>query len=104
VASPVPAVPQEELDDVTQAYMNDVLEVAEMAAFMAEATCEELAILVRDNPREVSSLRGFAAVLKRMPEQEPALDRPEVRALLDDLDRALAQMNGALSLCGLNPS
>jgi hypothetical protein len=94
----------EDIDDVTQAFMNDVLDVAERAAFWAEATCEEMAILVRDNPREVNSLRGFAAVLKRMPDQQPALDRPDVRALLQDMDMALGQMNGALSLCGLNPS
>ena len=84
--------------------MSNVLDVAERAAFMAEATCEELAILVRDNPREVTSVRGFAATLKRMGEQQPELDRPEVRVALADLDTALGQMNGALSLCGLNPT
>jgi hypothetical protein len=44
--------------------MSSPLDAAEWAAFMAEATCEELA----------------------------------------DLDAALGQMNGALSLCGLNPT
>ena len=89
---------------MAQAYISNVLDVAERAAFMAEATCEELAILVRDNPREVTSVRGFAATLKRMGDQQPELDRPEVRVAVADLDTALGQMNGALSLCGLNPS
>jgi hypothetical protein len=88
----------EDASDVIDSFMVSVLDVAEQAAVFADLSCNELATLTR----EVSGLRGFAATLKRLADQEPDLDSPEVRAVVSDLDTALGQLNGALSLCGIS--
>jgi hypothetical protein len=88
----------EDPSDVAAAFMTNVLDVAEQAAVLADSSCDELATLTA----EISGIRGFAATLKRVASQDQSLDSPEVRAVMDELDAALGQLNGALSLCGIS--
>jgi len=78
--------------------MTNVLDLAEQAAVFADSSCDDLATLTS----EISGIRGFAATLKRVASQDPSLESPEVRAVMDELDAALGQLNGALSLCGIS--
>jgi hypothetical protein len=104
-ASPSP-VPATELDEdaaaVVDAFMGNVIDVGQQIANSSDLSCDELRTLMRDNPSEITSLLRFAASLQRIADQEPVLEQPEVQVLLEELDGAVAQLNGALSLCGIS--
>ena len=106
-AVPTPSVePTEAADpaDVARAFLAEVSDATDEAIALASAPCDELKTELQANPSEVPSLRGFAATLKRLARQEADLDTDEVHNAVTELDQAMAELEGALSLCGLNPT
>jgi hypothetical protein len=94
----------EDSSDVAASFLDSVLDVIDEAAAMAEASCDDLKLAQVDNPSVFSSVRGFAATLKRAVAQDPALAEDEqIMASLAEMDAATASLDGALSLCGITP-
>jgi hypothetical protein len=106
-ARPTPSVePTDVADpaDVARAFLSEVSAATDEAIALASAPCDELKTELQTNPSELPSLRGFAATLKQLARQEADLDTDDVRNAMTDLDQAMAELQGALSLCGLNPT
>ena len=99
---PQPTVDADAADaqDVFLANVNDLTSEVED---LASAKCEELTAETRDNPTEVTEIRGFAATLKRVGTQQAALNTDEVRNALAALDLAVGHLDGALTTCGIKP-
>jgi hypothetical protein len=107
VAATVTAVPQPTQDaeaaDVQDAFLANVNDLTSEVEDLASAKCDELSAETRDNPTEVTEIRGFAATLKRVGTQQPALNTDEVRSALAALDLAIGHLDGALTTCGIKP-
>ena len=101
-ASPLPASEMnEDTAEVSDAFLADVVGLVEQALFLSSLPCDELSSVAQATPAEISGLRGFSGTLKRLSEQEPALDTPAVQAGIADLDVAMGQLEGALTLCNI---
>jgi hypothetical protein len=101
-AAPPPTVDAEAADaqDAFLAHVNDLTaEVEDLAG----ASCEDLMLETRNNPTEVTEIRGFAATLKRVGAEQAALNTDEVRSALAALDLAIGHLDGALATCGIQP-
>lgn len=82
--------------------MTNVNDLTSEVETLATAECADLSAELRANPTEVTEMRGFAATLQRVGGQQPALSNSEdVKASLSDLSKAMAQLEAALSRCGL---
>ena len=105
VAATVTPAPQPTQDaeaaDVQDAFLANVNDLTSEVEDLASARCEELSAETRDNPTEVTEIRGFAATLKRVGTQQPALNTDEVRSALAALDLAIGHLDSALSMCGI---
>ncbi len=105
--TPTPAVtPYPTLDattnDVQDAFLSNVNDLTDAVESLAMAQCADLTAETRDNPTEVTEMRGFAATLQRLGTSQPALSTSQdVRSSLDDLSKALQQLDSALSTCGI---
>lgn len=89
--------------DVQDAFLANVNDLTSEVEDLASAKCEELAAETRDNPTVVTEIHGFAATLKRVGGQQPALNTDEVRSALAALDLAIGHLDGALTTCGIKP-
>ena len=78
--------------------MTNVNDLTDEIQTLATAACEDLVAETRDNPTEVTEIRGFAATLKRVGSNQPALQSDDVKSVLSDLDKAIAQLDAALNL------
>ena len=104
-APTVTAAPQPTVDaeaaDVQDAFLSNVNDLTSEIEELASAHCEDLTVETRNNPNEVPQLHGFAATLKRVGTQQPALNTDEVRLALAGLDTAIGHLDGALNACGI---
>ncbi|HEY1293520.1 MAG TPA: hypothetical protein VGJ60_10590 [Chloroflexota bacterium] len=101
-----PVTPVPTLDaatfDIQDAFLTNVNDLTSEVETLATAECADLSAELRANPTEVTEMRGFAATLQRVGGQQPALSNSEdVKASLSDLSKAMAQLEAALSRCGL---
>jgi hypothetical protein len=107
VAATVTPAPQPTQDaaaaDVQDAFLANVNDLTSEVEDLASSKCDALTAETRDNPTEVTEIRGFAATLKRVGGQQPALNTDEVRAALAALDLAIGHLDGALATCGIKP-
>lgn len=106
-APTVTVAPQPTVDaeaaDVQDEFLANVNDLTSGVEELARAKCEELTAETRDNPTEVTEIHGFAATLKRVGTQQPALNTDEVRSALAALDLAIGHLDGALTTCGIKP-
>jgi hypothetical protein len=93
----------EDANDVFEEILNNVLDATDEAAAMSDAPCDELQTALKENPSVFKSVQGFGATLKRAIAAQPDMaDDEELQSALADLDVALSELNGALSLCGIS--
>jgi hypothetical protein len=111
VVAPTPTLspaPQPTADaeaaDTQDAFLENVNDLTAEVEDLASSTCEQLTTETRNNPTEVTEAHGFAATLKRVGTQQPALDTDEVRSALAALDLAISHLDAALSTCGIKTS
>ena len=109
-ATPTPAAtPYPTLDantiDIQDAFLANVNDLTDAIESLARAECAEITAETRDNPTELTEMHGFAATLQRLGTSQPALSTSnDVRSSLDDLSKAVQQLDGALAQCGIrNP-
>jgi hypothetical protein len=107
-ATTVTPVPRPTIDpeaaDAQDAFLANVNDLTAEVEDLASSRCEELTIETSDNPTELTEIHGFAATLKRVGTQQPALDTDEVRSVLAALDQAISHLDAALSTCGIRAS
>ena len=92
-----------EAADVQDAFLANVNDLTSEVEDLASTRCEELSAETSANPTEVTEIHGFAATLKRVGTQQPALNTDEVRSALAALDLAIGHLDGALTTCGIKP-
>ena len=91
-------------DELEAAFLVSVDDLVAQTADLARQPCADLSRAAGDNPSLFPSLRGYATTLKRVGGSDPALDTDTVKSALSDLDRSMGLLQGALSLCGIDPS
>ena len=89
--------------DVQDAFISNVNDLTAEVSDLAITPCDQLMALMVANPNEVTQIHGFAATLKRVGSQQAALNSDDVRSSLAALDMAIAQFDGALNACGIQP-
>jgi hypothetical protein len=88
--------------DTQYAFLSNVNDLTSDIEALAMAQCADLTAELRANPTEVTEMRGFAATFQRLGTSQPLLSSsPDVRSSLDDLGKALTQLDNALSGCGI---
>jgi hypothetical protein len=93
-----PALQSSEIEDAFLANVDDAIAGAND---LTALPCEDMMLVVQNNPTAVPSLRGYAAALKRLGGQQAALDTQNVRTALEDLDQSMSQLDAALTQCGI---
>jgi hypothetical protein len=88
--------------DIVDAFLGNIDDVVSEAYDLSLTPCDDMMRVLQANPNLVPSIHGFAANLKRVGSSQPVLDRPDVKDALADLDTNIAQMDGALSACGIS--
>ena len=83
------------------AFLSNVNDLTDAAEALATASCADLTTETQDNPTEVTQIHGFASTLQRAGTDQPMLNSDDVRAALDDLNKAVGQMDTQLSTCGI---
>jgi hypothetical protein len=83
------------------AFLTNVNDLTSDVETLATAQCADLTAETRDNPTEVTQMRGFAATLQRVAGSQSALDSDDIRSALSDLSQALSQLDTALNTCGI---
>ena len=53
------------------------------------------------DPEVFVRMRGYAEVLKRIAARDQVLSRPEIQALVEDMDEAMTSLSRQLQSCGL---
>ncbi|MBV9578729.1 MAG: hypothetical protein JO057_09080 [Chloroflexi bacterium] len=103
-ATPVPTV-DAQTSDMQNAFVTNVNDLTSDVEGLANAECGDLTAEMQANPTEVTEIHGFAAALQRAGSQQPALSTSgDVQSSLSDLSKALAQLDSALTTCGIkNP-
>jgi predicted component of type VI protein secretion system len=99
-ATPVPTL-DATTGEIQDAFLTNVNDLTSAVETLATAQCADLTAETRDNPTEVTEMRGFAATLRRIGASQPALDSDDVRSALADLGQALNQLDTALKACGI---
>jgi hypothetical protein len=87
--------------DVQDAFLTNVNDLTSDVETLATASCDDLTAETRDNPTEVTEIRGFAATLQRVGSTQAMLQSDDVRAALDTLGKAMTQLDAALNTCGI---
>ena len=90
--------------DVENAFLSDVDDLIGEATDLAVTPCDDLTMIVRQNPNLLPSIKGFAATLKRASTNQPVLNTATVKSAMDDLDKTMTQLDSALSQCGIPTS
>lgn len=90
--------------ELEAAFVSSVDDLVAQTADLARQPCGDLAQAAAANPALFASLRGYANTLKRVGASDPALDTDTVKSALSDLDKSMGLLQGALSLCAINPS
>jgi hypothetical protein len=88
--------------DTVDAFLGNIDDIVSEAYDLSLTPCDDMMRVLQANPNLVPSIHGFAATLKRVGSSQPVLDRPDVKDALADLDTNIAQMDGALSACGIS--
>jgi hypothetical protein len=88
--------------DVVDVFLSNVDDVSAEAYDLSLTPCDDMMRVLNENPNLVPSIRGFAANLKRVGASQAVLDTPDVTAALADLDQSMAQLESALSVCGIS--
>jgi hypothetical protein len=101
-AQPQPTVDPSTSADVVDVFLTNIDDVSAEAYDLSLTPCDDMTRVLNENPNLVSSIRGFAANLKRVGASQAVLDTPDVRAALADLDQSMAQLESALSVCGIS--
>jgi hypothetical protein len=91
-------------NDMQYAFLINVNDLTSEIEAMAGAPCADLTVETRQNPTEVTEIHGFAATLQRVGSTQAALNDADVKSSLNDLTLALAQLDGALTACGIKPA
>ncbi|GAC1312924.1 MAG: hypothetical protein NVSMB2_00120 [Chloroflexota bacterium] len=91
-------------DELEAALLSSIDDLVAQTADLARQPCADLVRATSGNPALFPSLRGYANTLKRVGGSDPALDTDTVKSALSDLDKSMGLLQGALSLCGINPS
>jgi hypothetical protein len=100
-ATPVPTLDAATFD-VQDAFMTNVNDLTSEVETLATAQCADLTAETQANPTEVTEIRGFAAALQRVGGQQQALSTSDdVKSSLSDLSKAMAQLDNALTTCGI---
>ncbi len=89
---------------VENAFLSDVDDLIGEATDLLVTPCDELMVVVRQNPALLPSIKGFAATMKRASANQPVLNTPAVKTAMDDLDKTMGQLDGALGQCGIPAS
>jgi hypothetical protein len=89
--------------EVENALLSNVDDLIAEAADLAVTPCEDLIVVIRENPNLLPSIRGFAAAVKRIGATQAVLNTDTVKAGLSDLDHSMGELEGALNLCGIKP-
>lgn len=90
--------------ELEAAFVSSVDDLVAQTADLARQPCGDLSQAATANPALFASLRGYANTLKRVGTSNPDLDTDTVKSALSELDRSMGLLQGALSLCGINPS
>src|SRR5262249_3788002 len=93
-----PALQSSEIEDAFLANVDDAIAGAND---LTALPCEDMVLVMQNNPTALPSLRGYAAALKRLGAQQAALDTQNVRIALEDLDQSMSQLEAALTQCGI---
>lgn len=89
-------------NDMQDAFLSNVNDLTDAIESLAMTQCADLTTETQQNPTEVIEMRGFAATLQRLGASQPALSTSQdVRSSLDDMTRALQQLDAALNTCGI---
>ena len=104
VPSPTASTPGEAPSDVENAFLSDVDDLIGEATDLSVTPCDDLTVIVRQNPNLLPSIKGFAATMKRASTNQAALNSQAVKSAMDDLDKSISQLDGALSQCGISTS
>jgi hypothetical protein len=88
--------------DVVDVFLSNVDDVSAEGYDLSLTPCDDMMRVLNENPNLVPSIRGFAANLKRVGASQAVLDTPDVTAALADLDQSMAQLESALSVCGIS--
>src|SRR5262249_44364186 len=88
-------------NEIETAFLSNLDDLIAEATDLAVTPCDELVVLVRQNPTLVGSMHGFAATLKRASTNQTVLNTDNVKAAIVDLDHIMGQLDGALSACGI---
>jgi hypothetical protein len=87
--------------DVENAFLSNVDDLIAEAADLTVTPCADLIIVTRANPNLLPSIHGFAAAARRIGATQAVLNTDAVKAGLADLDHSMAELDGALNLCGI---
>jgi hypothetical protein len=102
-ATPVPTMDEQTMD-MQDAFLTNVNDLTSEVETLATAQCADLTAETNANPTEVTEMRGFAATLQRVGGQQPPLSNSaDVKSSLSDLGKAIAQLDSALTTCGIKP-
>ena len=93
--------PSAEPSGIEDAFLSDVDDLIAEATDLAVTPCDDLVMVVQQNPQLVPSLRGYAATVKRVSANQAVLNTDAVKSAVADLDKTMGQLEGALSLCGI---
>ena len=87
--------------EIEDAFLSDVDNLIAEATDLAVTPCDDLVMVVLQNPQLVPSLRGYAATVKRVSANQAVLNTDAVKSAVADLDKTMGQLEGALNLCGI---
>jgi hypothetical protein len=87
--------------EIEVGFLSDVDDLIGRASDLAVTPCANLALVMQDNPGLIPSLRGFASSLQGVGRSQAVLDTAAVKNALSDLETSMAQLDAALSQCGL---
>jgi hypothetical protein len=90
--------------ELEAAFLSSVDDLVAQTADLSRQPCGDLSQAATANPALFPSLSGYANTLKRVGASDPDLDTDTVKSALSDLDKSMGLLQGALSLCGINPS
>jgi hypothetical protein len=87
--------------DVEVAFLSNVDDLIAEATDLATLGCDDLTVATSDNPSLLPSLRGYAGALHQVAASQTTLNTSAVSTALADLDRAMSDLDGTLSQCGI---
>jgi hypothetical protein len=92
-----------QVTDIQYAFLGEVNDLTSDVETLAGASCSDMTAETRAHPTELAQMRGYAATLQRVAGNQAALDSDDVRSAVSDLTKAIAQLDAALTRCGIPP-